>query len=369
MNDLNKIEAALKESEEKYRTVADYTYDWEYWISEKGDLKYVSPSCKRITGYNADEFQKNPELLINITHPEDKSLLVEHLHNELNISEVCHLDFRIISKEGKEYWISHYCQPVYSQEGLHIGRRASNRDISERKRIEAELVNHAELIKQFANTVAHDLKNPAISIYGLIKIIKDKHQEMSDEKFDKFCEQILINAEQISVLADDINTYLSTREAPLHLSTIDLKQLYKVISEEYFAQLSELNISWNEPDFELPKFKADKHAILRTIRNLVDNAVNYGGKDLSEISLLYNESNTHHIVSVQNNGTSIPAEDCEVIFDTFKRGSNISESTKKGTGLGLSIVRQIAEKHHGRAWVTSSQNSKTTFCVSIIKNL
>ena len=369
MNDLNKIEAALQKSEEKYRTVADYTYDWEYWISEKGDLKYVSPSCKRITGYDVDEFQENPELLINITHPEDKSFLIEHLQNELKISEVCHLDFRIISKEGKECWISHYCQPVYSQEGLHIGRRASNRDISERKQIEAELINHAELIKQFANTVAHDLKNPAISIYGLVKIIKNKHQEMSDEKFDKFCEQILINAEQISILAEDINTYLTTREAPLHFSTIDLKQLCKIISEEYSALFGDLNISWNEPDIELPKFKADKHAILRIIRNLVDNAVKYGGKDLSEIYLLYEESNTHHIVSVQNNGTSIPAEDCEVIFDTFKRGSSISESTTKGTGLGLSIVKSIAEKHHGRAWVTSSQDGKTTFYVSIRKNL
>ena len=89
---------------------------------------------------------------------------------------------------------------------------------------------------------------------------------MSDEKLDKFCEQILINAEQISILAEDINTYLSTREAPLHLSTIDLKQLYKTIGEDYSAKVGELNISWNEPEFELPKFKADKHAIMRIIR-------------------------------------------------------------------------------------------------------
>ena len=252
MTILETIKAALLKSEEKYRTVADYTYDWEYWISDKGTFNYISPSCKRITGYNADEFKKNNALLLNIIHPDDRPFVLEHLKNESAVLDVCHLDFRIITKNGDERWISHYCQPVYNRDGEDLGRRASNPDITERKQIEANLIEHAELIKQFANTVSHDLKNPAISIHGLAKFIKEKHQKMPDEKFDKFCEQIIVSAEQISSLAEDINTYLSTRDAPLHFATIDLGQICQTIREEFSPQLEEQNISWKESDIQVP---------------------------------------------------------------------------------------------------------------------
>ena len=366
---LKSIKAALQANEEKFRTVADYTYDWEYWISDKGTFNYISPSCKRITGYDVVEFEENNELLLNITHPDDKSMLQEHLQNEHDVLDVAHLDFRIITKEGEERWISHYCQPVYDRDGKFQGRRGSNRDISDRKQIEAELIEHGEVIKQFANTVSHDLKNPAISIYGLVKILKEKHRDMPAEKFDAFCSQIMINAEQISLLAEDINTYLSIREAPLHLSTFDFKQICKATREEFSPLLKAQNILCREPVSKMKRIRADKQALLRILRNLVDNAIKYGGDDLSEISIQYEESDTHHIVSVQNNGICIPSGDCETIFDTFNRGSCVSESTRKGTGLGLAIVRGIAKQHKGSAWVTSAKNGKTIFYVSILKNL
>jgi PAS domain S-box-containing protein len=369
MTILEKIKAALLQSEEKFRTVADYTYDWEYWISAKGTFNYISPSCKRITGYDVDEFEKDSELLLHITHPDDRPLLREHLKNELAVLDVFHLDFRIITKDGEERWISHCCQPVYNRDGKYQGRRASNRDISERKQIEFELIEHGELIKQFANTVSHDLKNPAISIYGLVKILKEKQRDMPAEKFDKFCSQIMINAEQISSLAEDINTYLSSREAPLRLSTFDFKQICKETREEFSPLLKTQNISCRAPDSKVPEIRADKQALLRILRNLVDNAIKYGGDDLSEISIQYEESDTHHIVSVHNNGICIPPEDCKSIFDTFNRGSSALKSTKKGTGLGLAIIRGIAKQHKGRAWATSVQNGKTIFYVSIGKNL
>jgi PAS domain S-box-containing protein len=369
MTILEKIKAALHKSEEKFRTVADYTYDWEYWISDKGTFNYISPSCKRITGYDVDEFEKDSELLLSIAHPDDRPLLLEHLANELDVPDVFHLDFRIITKEGEERWISHYCQPVYDRDGKFQGRRASNRDISERKQIEAELIEHGEVIKQFANTVSHDLKNPAISIYGLVKILKEKHRDMPAEKFDTFCRQIMINAEQISSLAEDINIYLSTREAPLHLSTFDFKQICKATREEFSPLLKTQNIACRETDSKVPEIRADKQAFLRILRNLVDNAIKYGGEDLSEISLQYEESDTHHIMSVHNNGICIPPDDCETIFDTFNRGSSALKSTRKGTGLGLAIVRGIAKQHKGRAWVRSDPKDKTTFYVSIGKNL
>ncbi len=73
-----KAEEALKESEIKFKTAADFTFDWEYWIAPDGNLVYISPSCERITGYKSNEFMENPDLLNEIVHPEDRTAFNSH---------------------------------------------------------------------------------------------------------------------------------------------------------------------------------------------------------------------------------------------------------------------------------------------------
>ncbi|HKM60293.1 MAG TPA: PAS domain S-box protein, partial [Candidatus Bathyarchaeia archaeon] len=126
---------ALGDSEVKFRTVADFAYDWEYWIAPDGNMIYVSPSSKRITGYDANEFIKDPKLLTRIVNPEDKSIVGSHF--DLISSEELHtVDFRIVTRDGETRWISHSCKAVFDDNGKWIGRRASNRDITERKKME-----------------------------------------------------------------------------------------------------------------------------------------------------------------------------------------------------------------------------------------
>ena len=67
-----KAEISLRESEQRFRTVADFTYDWESWIAPDGTYIYVSPSFERITGYQAQEFINRTELLEEIIHPDDR---------------------------------------------------------------------------------------------------------------------------------------------------------------------------------------------------------------------------------------------------------------------------------------------------------
>ena len=133
------VEKALRESEERYRTVADFTYDWEYWIDSDGDLRYISPSCERMTGYRVDEFLRDPKLLDRIIHPDDYPVIAQHINGEFKSKEALHVDFRITSRSGEERWIAHWCQPVYDNDGSWLGRRGSNRDITQRKRAEEEL--------------------------------------------------------------------------------------------------------------------------------------------------------------------------------------------------------------------------------------
>ena len=124
---------------EWYRTVADFTYDWEDWIAPDGTHRYVSPSCERISGYSSHEFLAEPGLLLKITHPEDQPRMENHLKTVLDPSHGTEtIDFRIISRGGEVRWINHICQPVFWQDGQWAGRRASNRDITERKQQETE---------------------------------------------------------------------------------------------------------------------------------------------------------------------------------------------------------------------------------------
>jgi PAS domain S-box-containing protein len=134
------MERELKESEERFRALADFTYDWEYWLTPGGDYVYVSPSCARITGYSSDEFQGMPELLERIVHADDREVVTKHLREEPIEGSVVHpMEFRIITRKGEQRWLEHVCQPVYSSSGNYLGRRGSNRDITERRQAEEAL--------------------------------------------------------------------------------------------------------------------------------------------------------------------------------------------------------------------------------------
>ncbi|MEW6233805.1 MAG: response regulator [Candidatus Omnitrophota bacterium] len=134
----SKTEKALKDSEERYRTVADFTYDWEFWLGTDGNFLYVSPSCERITGYPPEAFVNDPGLYVGIIHPEDRHVAKGHFPDKLDESGAHTVEFRIITKNNEVRWIEHCCQPVFSSEGVWLGRRGSGRDISKRKAAERE---------------------------------------------------------------------------------------------------------------------------------------------------------------------------------------------------------------------------------------
>jgi PAS domain S-box-containing protein len=134
-----KAEIALRESEQRFRTVADFTYDWESWIAPDGTYNYISPSFERITGYQAEEFINRSELLEKIIHPDDHNSLSHHLEEEMECKNPLNIEFRILTRGGDKRWISHNCQPVFLDDGSFLGRRASNRDITEKKQGETAL--------------------------------------------------------------------------------------------------------------------------------------------------------------------------------------------------------------------------------------
>ncbi len=130
---------ALSETEERLRIVADCTCDWEYWRGNDNHFLYVSPSCERITGYSREEFIRDPDLYLSIVHPDDRERIATHLREDLHDQDTYELEFRIVRRDGQERWIAHACRPAPGTGNAPGGRRASNRDITERKQAEAAL--------------------------------------------------------------------------------------------------------------------------------------------------------------------------------------------------------------------------------------
>ncbi len=133
------VDAQIRESESRYRIVADNTFDWEFWQAPNDRFIYTSPSCKRLTGYDAVEFINNSKLFIDIVHPEDQPKFKTHRFEANRDRKPGDIEFRIRRADGQERWISHICQPVFDGGGTFIGTRGSNRDITERKYAEDNL--------------------------------------------------------------------------------------------------------------------------------------------------------------------------------------------------------------------------------------
>ena len=150
-------EQALKISEEKFRTIANHTYAWEIWESPAGDYLYCSPSCERLTGYTDKVFMNESCFLERLIHPEDLGHWLAH-HAEVHGTSEEHIslaevvvdefDFRILHADGDVRWISHTCYPIHDEEGCSLGRRISNRDITDRKKIEDALHRSEETLRR-----------------------------------------------------------------------------------------------------------------------------------------------------------------------------------------------------------------------------
>ena len=359
------LEEVLRSSEIKYRVVADNTYDWEYWKSPEGRFPYTSPSCHRITGYTASEFEIDPKLLSRIVHPDDQAQFKAHVQQDQTTS-ASGMEFRINHRDGTTRWIGHLCQPVFDAQGLFLGRRGSNRDITHRKQAEKALEESSQKLKLFAYSVAHDLKSPAVGVYGLTKRLSKHAKDVLDEKGRTYCDQILKASEHIAAMVDKINVYITTKEARLSIETINIADILHMLKDEFSARLSIRQIDWLKPENRI-EIKADRLCMLRAFRNFVDNSLKYGGERLSKIWTGYEESEDFHIFSFGDNGKGLKEEDSERIFGAFQR--NETSRGVEGAGLGLTIVKEIAEQHGGKVWVEPRSKKGTAFYISISKNL
>lgn len=197
--------ALLDKSEEKYRILADYSPNWEYWMAPDGSYLYVSPACTDESGYTPQDFFEDARLMDKIIHPDD--LDVWHQHDPATACEAsAPLILRIRAKDGSEHWIEHVSKEVLDAQGHSLGRRGSYRDISKRQDAEQRLnffINRDPLTglpnrTLFRELLSHTLERAERdqTPFALLSVNLDNFKTINESLGHNQGDQLLIEAGQ-----------------------------------------------------------------------------------------------------------------------------------------------------------------------------
>lgn len=378
---LSRSTAVLEASEERYRTVADYTDDWEYWQAPDGSFRYVSPSCVKVCAFSHDDFYRDPALIDGIIHPDDLEHYHSHVH-DMQEGNPLPIDFRIVLPDGEVRWISHVCRAVYTKDGRENGVRASNRDITDRKRAEAALKEQAELLakevrerqereaeleaknaelERFTYTVSHDLKSPLITIKGFAGAVLKDVEAQQFGRLDQDVRRIMGAADKMTALLNDLLELSRIGRLMNPPTQIDMNLLVRDVLGQLSGPITQHGVEVVvQPN--LPDVWADAPRMAEVLQNLVENAVKYmGGQERPRIDIGV-RAEKMPVFYVRDNGAGIRPQYHETIFGLF----NKLDARTDGTGIGLALARRIVEYHGGKIWVESEGAGEgSTFCFTL----
>lgn len=364
-------EQKILEAQAKYQTVADFTYAWEYWIGTDGELVYVSPSCKRISGYSQKEFLRNPALLHEIIHPDDQKLFIGHTHEVDELGGTIPIQFRIITKDGQERWLGHNCQSISNTMGECTGRRGSNRDITQQKVAEqrivlakeqAETANRAKSV--FLSNMSHELRTPLNAILGYTQIFAADSGLNSQQQSG--IKTIHKSGEHLLMLINDILDLSKVEAGKMELvvTAFRLPEFFLGVVDIIQVRAKQIGLEFSyEPADDLPVvIEADELRLRQVILNLLSNAVKFtkhGQCRLRVQSTLLDKQRCRLTIIVEDTGPGIEPEMQKKIFEPFQQsGERLQYS--EGSGLGLAISQQMVLLMGGELHLVSPINESVT---------
>lgn len=237
------------------------------------------------------------------------------------------------------------------------------KELEEVKAIEE---NKSEII----SVTAHQLRTYLSALKWILKMFLNKDfGEINDEQKDHLEKAINSNERAIAL----VNYLLTFNHAENIFNTLNFKKIdiIKIIDDVaaiFYGELKNKNIQLkiNKNNIEKTEIECDKEMISVIFQNLVENAIKYSFEN-SEISIDINknEDTNEVIISVHNNGINIKKDDQAKIFNKFYRAPNAIQKENIGSGLGLFTSKVITEKHGGKIWFESGDESGTTFFVSL----
>lgn len=363
---IKRSEEALRKSEQRFRTVADFTFDWEYWVAPDRTYLYVSPSCERITGYQAEAFARDPQLLRDIIDSRDLSAWETHESEAFKGDGAHSIDFRIHTQDGQKKWISHNCQPVFDDNGAYIGQRCSNRDISHRKIMEKEVLKARKFatIAVMTDGIAHDYNNLLSVVMGNMSLAQT-YLKPTDK-----IHKLIGNAEKALMQIKDLTRQLFTFSenfTPVKKHIAIGPMLENLVMLFISGSKSQCQFDIDE---DLWSVEIDRAQIGQVIRNLVMNAedampdegvikVSARNKKITHDDPCGPPPGKYIEIAIEDSGVGIAPELMDRIFDPYF--STKEKGVKKGMGLGLAICHSVIKKHNGYLYAQSKPQQGSVF--------
>jgi len=341
---------AQRKSEEKFRTLVDWTYDWELWLDPAGAIVYNSPSCQRITGFSSQEFSDDPSLLFQVIHPEDR--LYYETHHKLVHDEsagVEKVEYRILERNGEEHWVEHVCRPVFSSDNTYLGRRISNRDITLRKQAEYELEErnqNEKLLTQNLHTVQLDIARDLHDTLGQnIGYIRMKLEYLNEKKTVKKSD---LRAE-LQVMSKAANeSYELIRGTLAVLQTNNSSDLFRVFSRyaEQIEERSNVQVKFESEGEPQPLTPKRMRQLFYIFRETIANIEKHAEASHAVIHISWDENDL--VLSISDDG----------------KGFDITSVEQNGR-YGLRFMKERAELLNGSLKIESTMGLGTRLEVRV----
>ena len=368
-----KAEDALRESEQKYRSLFENLPDVFYRLDLAGRLLLASPSITQFLGYTLEEalgLQVAEEVFVYPEQWKDFQLRME-ADGRLENFEVL-----LKRKDGSFEWGSANAQWYSNHKGRIAGFEGIIRDISIRKQAEIELlVAHDELQKtnvqlqelnaskdKFFSIISHDLRSQFATLLGFTEIIEDRIETYSPGRLKELIQKLKNSAEQLYDLFENLLTWSRVQRGAMRH---DPKKLHLFV-------LAEANLKMMQPKAELKQIElknsvekdvliyADAGMVNTVIRNLLSNALKFTDSG-GNITIAATAREEQIEMAIADTGHGIDEQAKDLLFRIDKTYTTPGTAGEHGTGLGLILCQELVEQNGGSIWVESEAGKGTTF--------
>jgi PAS domain S-box-containing protein len=375
-NDFKTMEADLKASEQRYKTLPENSPVGIY-IFEDWKIKFANKALAEMSGYTKEELL-NIDFL-TLIHPDYRDTLVKQTMRALtgDVSDLpTNHEIQVIQKNGDCRWIQIRPNLVnYSGRAAVLGciiDVTDQRNMEERvralyqkaKRQSKRLVEEAKVKNLFIDMLAHELRTPLTAVLSSSSLLQET-SGISDDIKQRLASNIQDGATVLAKRLDELLDVarFSKGTFKLQKQSIDTRVFTEEVVDRFKPSLTDkgqcikLTIVG-----DLPRIYADQSRLEQVIVNLLSNASKYSPQK-SSIGITAMIKNNKFVVEVKDEGIGIDREDLGKMFQAYHRVGK--SGNVPGTGLGLYIAKQIVKAHGGKIWVTSQLDKGSTFSISI----
>ncbi|MBH0164421.1 PAS domain S-box protein [Fictibacillus sp. 7GRE50] len=343
-------EKALKESEEKYRIIAENTTDLVGVVDLEGNVKYVSPSNRLLLGFDPSLY--DGKKIQGFFHSDDRAK-VRMAMNEM-VQTQKPVKFEVRCKHAHGHWVTLEANatPIANDSDQPDSFVVVARDLTERKKTEEMLRKSDKLsvLGQLAAGVAHEIRNPLTSIRGFLQLLQSRASENED-----YYEIMLSEIDRINSIVGEF--MLLAKPQAMNFTQTDLRQLLRHVISILDTQAILTNVQiYFESEPDLPEIWCVDNQIKQVFVNMLKNAIEAMPTGGSVHIHLKRESG-YVVASFIDHGCGISEERLPTLGEPFYT------TKEKGTGLGLMICYKIVENHHGKILINSKIDEGTTFSI------